>query len=84
MGLEEGKEEKVVAWEKVVNVSGASLHRRTIFLGLVSVEVTKSLDDNYGLFASVNLDDSPVTLVGQVIGYFVLWSTEFMDIDLTL
>jgi hypothetical protein len=83
MGLEEGEEEKVVAWGKVVNVAGASLHGRTIFPGLVSVEVTKSLDDNYGLFASVDLDDPPVTLVGQAVGHFVLWPTEFMDIDLT-
>jgi hypothetical protein len=79
MRLEEGEEEKVVARGKVVNVVGASLHGKTIFPGLVSVEVTRSLDDNYGLFASVDLDDPPVTLVG----HFVLWPMEFMEIDLT-
>ena len=83
MGLEEGQDEKVVAQGKVVNVVGASLHKKTIFLGLVSIEVTKSLDDNYGLFANVDLDDLPVTLVEQAVGHFVLWPTEFMDIDLT-
>ena len=50
----------------------------------MSVEVTKSLDDSYGLFASVDLDDPSVTLIGQAVGHFVLWPTEFMDIDLTL
>ena len=84
MGLEKGKEEKVVARRKVVNIAGASLHGRTIFPGLVSIEVTKSLDDNCGLFASMDLDDLPVTLVGQAVGHFVLWPIEFMDIDLTI
>ena len=83
MGLEEGEEEKVVARGKVVNIAGAFLHRRTTFPGLVSIEVTKSLDDNYSLFASVDLDDPSMTLVGQAVGHFVLWSTKFMDIDLT-
>ena len=63
MGLEEGEDKKVVARGKVVNIVGASLHGRTIFPVLVSVEVIKSLDDNYGLFANVNLDDPLVTLV---------------------
>ena len=84
MGLEESEEEKVVARGKVVNVIGASLHERTIFPGMVSVEVIKSLDDNYGLFASVDLDDPLVTLVGQAVGHFVLWPPEFMDIDMIL
>ena len=83
-GIEEGEEDKVVALGKVQNVSGASLHGKTIIAGCVSVEVLKSLDDDYKLFAPVYLDDPPVTLVGQAVGHFILWPTEFMDIDMSL
>ena len=82
-GIEEGEEDKVVALGKVKNVAGASLHGKTIIAGTVSVEVQKSLDDDYSLFAPVDLDDPPVTLVGEAVGHFVLWPTEFMDIDLS-
>lgn len=82
-GIEEGEEDKVVALGKVQNVAGASLHGKTIIAGTVSVEVQKSLDDDYSLFAPVDLDDPPVTLVGRAVGHFVLWPTEFMDIDLS-
>jgi hypothetical protein len=82
-GLEEGEEDKVVALGKVQNVAGASLHGKTIIAGTVSVEVLKSLDDDYSLFAPVDLDDPHVTLVGRAVGQFVLWPTEFMDIDLS-
>jgi len=82
-GVEDGEEDKVVAVGKVQNVAGASLHGKTIIAGTVSVEVLKSLDDDYSLFAPVNLDDPPVTLVGQAVGHFVLWPIEFMDIDLS-
>jgi hypothetical protein len=82
-GLEDGEEDKVVAVGKVHNVAGATLHGKEIFSGAVSVEVIRSLDDNYRLFSPVDLDDPPVTLVGQAIGHFVLWPTDFMDIDLS-
>ena len=82
-GIQEGEEDKVVALGKVQNVAGASLHGRTIIAGCVSVEVLKSLDDDYRLFAPVDLDDPPVTLVGQAAGHFILWPTEFMDIDMS-
>jgi hypothetical protein len=72
-----------VALGKVQNVAGASLHGKTIIAGTVSVEVLRSLDDDYSLFAPVDLDDPPVTWVGQAVGHFVLWPTEFMDIDLS-
>ena len=83
-GLQEGEEDKVVAHGKVQNVAGASLHGRTIIAGTVSVEVLKSLDDDYVLFAPVDLDDPPVTVVGQAVGSFVLWPTEFLDIEVSL
>ena len=83
-GIEEGEEDKVVALGKVQNVSGASLHGKTIIAGCVSVEVLKSLDDDYRLFAPIDLDDPPVALVGQAVGHFIMWPTEFMDIDLDL
>jgi hypothetical protein len=82
-GIEEGEEDKVVALGKVQNVAGASLHGKTIIAGTVSVEVQKSLDDDYSLFAPVDLDDPPVTLVGEAVGHFVLWPTEYIDIDLS-
>jgi hypothetical protein len=82
-GLEEGEEDKVVALGKVQNVTGASLHGKTIIAGTVSVEVVKSLDDEYSLFAPIDLDNPPVTSVGQAVGHFVLWPTEFMDIDMS-
>ena len=84
MGFEEGDDDQAVARAKVVNVAGGTLHGRTIFPGLVSVEVSESLVENYKLFASVDLDDPPVTLVGKAIGHYVLWPTEFMEIDPTL
>ena len=62
----------------------ASLHMKTIFPEVVSIEVTKSLDDKYDLFACMDLDDLLVILVGQAVGHFVLWPIEFMDIDLTI
>ena len=83
-GIEEGEEDKVVAFGKVQNVSGASLHVITIIAECVSVEVLKSLDDDYKLFAPVYQDNPPVTLVGQAVGHFILWPTEFMDIDMSL
>ena len=84
MGFEEGDDDQAVARAKVVNVAGGTLHGRTIFPGLVSVEVLESLVENYKLFASVDLYDPPVTLVGKAIGHYVLWPTEFMEIDPTL
>ena len=73
-----------MALGKVQNIAGTSLHGRTIIAGTVSIEVVKSLDDDYMLFAHVDLDDPHVTLVGQAIGHFLLWPTEFMDIDVSL
>jgi hypothetical protein len=84
MGFEEGDDDQAVARAKVVNVAGGTLHGKTIFPGLVFVEVSESLVENYKLFASVDLDDPPVTLVGKAVGHYVLWSTEFMEIDPTL
>jgi hypothetical protein len=84
MGFEEGEDDTAVARAKVVNVAGRTLHGKTIFPGLVSVEVSESLVENYKLFASVDLDDPPVTLVGKAVGHYVLWPTEFMEIDTTL
>ena len=56
----------------MVNIVGGTLHRRTIFPGPVSVEVSESLVENYNLFASVHLDDPLVTLVGKAVGHHVL------------
>ena len=83
-GLQEGEEDKVVAHGKVQNVVGVSLHGRTIIAQTVSVEMLKSLDHDYILFAPVDLDDPPVTLVGKAVGHFVLWPTELLDIEVSL
>ena len=83
-GIQEGEEDKVVALGKMHNVAGASLHGKTIIAGCVSIEVLKNLDDDYSLFAPIDLDDPPVTLVGQVVGHFIMWPTEFMDIDMSI
>ena len=82
-GLQEGEEDKVVALGKVQNLAGASLHGITIIAGCVYVEVLKSLDDDYSLFAPIDLDDPPVTLIRQAVGHFILWPTEFMDNDMS-
>ena len=82
-GLQEGEEEKVVALGRVQNVAGASLHGKTIIAGCVSVEVLKSLDDDYSLFAPIDQDDPPVTLVGHAVRHFIIWPTESMDIELS-
>jgi hypothetical protein len=75
-GLEE--EEKVVAHGKVKNVEGGSLYKRTIKKGCVSVQVTKSIDASYMLFKSIDLDHPFMTMIGEAVGNFILWSTEFL------
>jgi hypothetical protein len=40
-------------------------------------------DENYGMFANIVLDNPHVRLVGQVVGYFVLWPMEFMELDMS-
>lgn len=78
MGVADGEEEEVVGIGKVVNLEGSKLHGVTIPEGCVSVEVQKSKLDEYLLYCSVDLDDPPITKMGQAIRNFILWPTQFL------
>ena len=78
MGVADGEEEEVVGIGKVVNLEGSKLHGVTIPEGCVSVEVQKSKLDEYLLYCSVDLDDPPITKMGQAVGSFILWPTQFL------
>lgn len=78
MGVADGEEEQVVGIGKVINLEGAKLHGVTIPEGCVSVEVQKSNNDDYVLYASVDLDDPPITKMGQAVSSFILWPTQFL------
>lgn len=76
MGLGVNEEQLLVAEGKVMSLPGATLHGVVICEGNVSVQVTKSHDDAYVLYQSINLDDPPVTKIGEAVGQFILWPTE--------
>jgi len=78
MGVADGEQEHVVGIGKVVNLEGAKLHGVTIPKGCVSVEVQKSNNDDYLLYSNVDLDNPPITKMGQVVGSFILWPTQFL------
>lgn len=78
MGYGVDEEEKVVAQGTVKNVEGGLLHGVTIEEGCVSLQVTKSVDPSYMLFKGIDLDDPPVTIVGEAVGSFILWPREFL------
>lgn len=50
----------------------------TIYEGWVSLEVQKSHDDEYIIVKSVELDDPLIRKSEEVVGYFIMWSTEFL------
>ena len=78
MGVADGEEEQMVGNGKVVNVEGGKLHGFTIPEWCVSVEVQKTNIDDYLLYCSVDLDDLPITKMGQAVGSFVLWPIQFL------
>jgi hypothetical protein len=78
MGVADGEEEQVVGIGKVINLEGGKLHGATIPEGCVSVEVERSNNEDYVLYASVNLDDPPITKMGQAVKSFIMWPTEFL------
>ena len=77
MGVADREEEEVPGTGKVVNLEGGRLHGVPISKGCVSVEVQKSNNVNYLLYCSVDLDDPPITKMGQAVGSFILWPTQF-------
>ena len=77
MGYGVGEEEKLVAHEKVKNVEGGTLHGAIIYEGSVSLEVQKSEDDEYVIFKSMEMDDPPLRKIGEAMGSFIMWPTEF-------
>jgi hypothetical protein len=78
MGIADGEEEQVVGIGKMINLEGAKLHGATVPEGCVSVEVQKSNNDDYILYSSVDLDDPPITTIGQAVASFILWPTQFL------
>jgi hypothetical protein len=78
MGYGVEEEEKVVAHGIVKNVEGGSLHGVSIEEGCVSLQVTKSIEPSYMLFKGIDLDDPPLSIMGEAVGNFILWPTEFL------
>jgi hypothetical protein len=79
MGVADREEEEEVAGiGKVVNLEGDKLQGVAIPEGCVYVEVQKSNLDEYLLYCSVDLDDPPITKMGQAVGSFILWPTQFL------
>lgn len=78
MGVGDGEEGMVVGLGKVINLEGSSCHGVTIPEGHVTVEVTKSNNDDYVLYSPVDLDDPPITKMGKAVGSFILWPLEFL------
>jgi hypothetical protein len=78
MGVANGEEEQVVGNGKVVNLEGGRLHGVAIPEGCVSVEVQKTNIGEYLLYCNVDLDDPPIMKMGQAIGSFILWFTQFL------
>ena len=78
MGVADGEEEEVTGIGKVVNLEGGKLHGVTIPKGCVSMEVQKNNLDEYLFYCSVDLDDPPITKMGQAVGIFILWPTQFL------
>jgi hypothetical protein len=78
MGYGVGEEAKLVAHGKVMNLEGGTVHGVPIYQGCVSVEVNKSVDDEYTLFVSVEMDDPPIRKIGQAVGNFIMWPKEFL------
>jgi hypothetical protein len=54
------------------------LHGAIIYEGCVSLEVQKCEHDEYVLFISVEMDDPPLRKIGEVVGNFIMWPTEFL------
>lgn len=50
MGVEEGKEDKIVADGEVLSVEGGTLHKRQTTEGMVLVQVKKSFHNDYVLY----------------------------------
>ena len=78
MGVADGEEEQVVGNGKMVNLEGGKLHGVTIPRGCVFVEVQKTNNNDYLLYCSVDLDDPPITKMGQAVGSFILWPIQFL------
>ena len=78
MGYGIGEEGKLVVHGKVKNVEGGILHGAIIYEGCVSLEMQKSKDDEYILFKNVEMDDLPLRKIGEAVGNFIMWPTEFL------
>lgn len=79
MGISDGEEGLVVGMGKVINLEGSKLHGVTIPEGCVTVEVSKSNNDDYLLYETVDLDDPPITKMGQAVNSYILWPLEFLN-----
>lgn len=78
-GVGEGEDAMVVGFGKVINLEGSSFHGVAIPEGMATVEVTKSNDDAYLLCEPENMDDPPITNMGQAVNNYILWPLEFLN-----
>jgi len=75
LGVDEGEEDKLIAFGIVNGVVGDTLHGKQIAEGHVSVHVKESYEARYKIYEPVNLDNPPILLVGKAVGHFILWPT---------
>lgn len=79
IGCADNEEELVVGIGKVINLEGSNFHGVTIPEGCVTIEVSKSNKDDYLLYEPVNMDDPPITNMGQAVNNYILWPLECLN-----
>ena len=78
MGIGVDKELLLVGDGRMTSLPRGTVHGVSISEGTMSVEVLRSHDDAYVLYHNIMLDDPPVTKVGDAVGQFILWPTEYL------
>lgn len=68
MGYGEGKEEKLVAHEKMTNMERGTLHGVITYEGCMPLKVERSHNDEYVHFKSVEFDDPLIKKIEEVVG----------------
>lgn len=79
MGVGEEEDALVVGVGKVINLEGSNFHGVPIPESMAIVEVRKSNNDAYQLYEPVNMDDPPMTNMGQAVNNYILWPLEFLN-----
>lgn len=79
IGCGDGEEGLVVGYGKVINLEGSNFHGVAIPESCITIEVHSSNDDDYLLYAPVNMDDPPITNMGQAVNNYILWPLDCLN-----